>query len=606
MAARHADLFTVSSASDIEELERVLSEETPDSSGSITIDIPDGATTFFNARDFRRLLLAARASDTELQVRTDDPLRRELARIIGIPVTPVGRANVDNEVYPDDATRRVSPAVPEAAPESCDEAGTRVDAVPSTLQEATDEATTRASVLPELPGTDSATPAVLLEESEASFSFVITPPVPRRPFIASDRPSTLNGAAVERGHVHARPHAGPRGGERTSLTSRSRRRLIGVLVIIASLIALAAFAFGFVMPSATLTVTPRVTPIETSLTYGLDTPGATWDVRIAPSDISTTVTFSASSPATGERFEPDATATGAVLLTNATTVDVIVPTETVLTTIDGVDVVTTEEIVVPAADPFGSLTFGSAEIAVRASAPGPSGNLGAETIYGQLDNGLFFTNREPLTGGTNRRIVVVSQADIDALQQQARDDLQAQAAVALPAALQPGQRLVAGSERRGSIQLSFDRQVGEDATEVRIDASMSVSGQAFNPEEWHQQARKDVESRMQALVGKGQLLIDGSVAVADPAEVPGAGGTAYIVGASARVRSAIDMERLDATRVELRGQSADDAVARIQQIEGVQAVSVEQDNDWLWKNLPQLTSRITIEVVDAERQGVSP
>lgn len=613
MAARHADLFTVSSASDIDEFERVLAGETDDPPGSITIDIPEGATTFFNARDFRRVLQAARASDTALQVRTDDPLRRELARIIGITIATADHVDQPREASPiataGEPTTRTGPVSDDSPVDAAADTAASIQTPNNAVT--SDQETTRASFQPWLGADDS----MLIdpdgagdedEESEASFSFVITPPVPRRTHLVTEPvtvPSSTTTGRVEPG-LRSRPSRNTREQARHDSRRRVRRRVLGLAVIVLTLLALAAVAFGLILPAATIAVTPRITPIEATMTYGLDTPGATWDIRLSSIPVSTTLTFSASGPTSGERFEPDATASGSVQLTNASTVDVVVAAGTVLMSESGIEVMTTEEIVVPAADPYGSLTFGSATVEIRAGVAGPDGNLAPDTIYGQLDNGIFYTNREPLSGGTSRKIAVVSPTDVDALEQQARDNLEGQATVALSSLLKPGQRLVEGSEQRGSMQVSFDRQVGEDATTIKIDATMTVSGEVFDPSEWHTDARREAEARLQSRIGVGQELIAGSVELSEPEGIPGAGDSAYTVRASARVRSEIDRDRLDALRPELAGGSPESAIARFRQIDGVDGVSIEQRNDWLTSSLPRMTSRITIEVVDAE--GVSP
>jgi hypothetical protein len=355
----------------------------------------------------------------------------------------------------------------------------------------------------------------------------------------------------------------------------------------------------FLLPAATIAVTPVESQVSASLTYGVALPGTSWDIAIQPATISTTLTFSATIPTTGERFEPDAAARGAVLLTNASTVEVLVPAGTVVASEAGMQFATAADTTVPAADPYGSLTIGSATVEVVATAPGPDSNVEAETVYGQLDSGIYYLNRDPISGGTTRRIATVSQADIDVLNNRAKLDLEAKAVGAIDQKLADGQRLLANTEHRGQIQTTFNHAAGADATSLKLDAALTLSAQAYSLDDVHEQAQTAVTEQLRAAAGDDVSLLETTLQTSQPAPIEGSDGTAFSVDASATVRSIISETDLDAIRAELSGEDADAAMARIRQVPGVGAVEIDHSPDWLGGRMPRLESRIQIEVVNA-------
>jgi len=357
----------------------------------------------------------------------------------------------------------------------------------------------------------------------------------------------------------------------------------------------------FLLPAATIAVTPVESQVTASLTYGVALPGTSWDIAIQPATISTTLTFSATIPTTGERFVPDAPARGSVLLTNASTVEVLVPVGTILTNEAGVQFATVGDITVPAADPYGSLTIGSASAEVAATAPGPDSNVEAETVFGQLDSGIYYLNRDPIGGGTMRRIATVNQTDIDTLKNRAKQELDAKAVGAIDAKLANGRQLLANTEHRGQIQSNLNHAAGADADSLKLDSSLTISAQAYSLNDIHEQARNTVTERLRIQAGEQVTVLEESLQTSEPQPVAGSDGTAFSVDASATVRSIVDEAVLAAIRTELSGTDADSALARIQQVPGVGSVTIDHSPNWLGGRMPRLGSRIQIEVIDATR-----
>jgi len=222
-------------------------------------------------------------------------------------------------------------------------------------------------------------------------------------------------------------------------------------------------------------------------------------------------------------------------------------------------------------------------------------------VFGQLDNGIYYLNRDPIGGGTMRRVATVSPADVETLNSRARQDLESKAVGAIDRQLEEGQQLLDGSEQRGQIQTTFSHAAGADATSLKLDASLTLSAQAYSLGDIHEQARAAVVDRLRTQAGDKVTVLDETLKTSQPVEVEGSNGTAFAVNASATTRAIIDQDALEALRADLSGEDADAALARIQQVAGVGSVEIDRSPDWLGGRMPRLESRIHLEVTDATR-----
>jgi len=578
MATTFSERFIVTTPDDLDELELALNEG---GIASVMVDIPDSATALLGAREFRRIVGAARNVGTRLEFQTDDPLRRELARIVGARLAEspelLGDAQKTHPGSADDApTRKIEPMNDRSEVSDNNEDHFRLWEPGRQAGHWSDP-----------------------DRTDASYSFVITPPR-REALVVTEPPVQTHEhwqASIPRFEDWER--IAPVRTQIVRPSNAGRSRFIAATLVIGTLLTIAGLLAAFVVPTATIIVTPIVTPLVIDLTYGVALPGATWDVAIQPTPIENTVTFTASLPTTGERFEPDAAAAGALQLTNASTEEIVISAGASFLNDTGYEVTSVAEVVVPAADPYSSLMFGSASVEVVSAIAGPDGNIDSQVVFGQLDNGIFFVNREPLTGGTMKRIATVTQADQDALNEQARLNLSGAAPSALDGSVPQGRQIVPGSVEPGTVVSTFDHPVGADAHSVNVSASLRITAQTYDPAAALQLARQEAERRINESAGTNARLISESVAIDDPQPIEGANGVAFTLHTSASTESIIDTNTLGAIRSELTGREQGDAIARVQQVPGVAAVVIERDRAWIGDRLPRMTSRITFVFADA-------
>ncbi len=125
MAARYVEQFTVRTPDELDELVEAIGDGQLE---AVVVDVPDGASAFQTAREFRHLLTVARAADVEIEISTDDPLRRELARILGFRLSsdavldsPVSDSPRTNDLSSSKTFRIVRPDVPETIDVTADD-----------------------------------------------------------------------------------------------------------------------------------------------------------------------------------------------------------------------------------------------------------------------------------------------------------------------------------------------------------------------------------------------------------------------------------------------------------------------------------------------------
>ncbi len=230
---------------------------------------------------------------------------------------------------------------------------------------------------------------------------------------------------------------------RQPVLARPRRRgpgpgAIAALLILGLAVAVSATAAIVVLPSAEITVTPRIEPVgPISITVTAD-PAATAvdpEARVIPAQtLEIPVEATGEFPATGRRVE-EIKAQGAVRWTNCdNSSSYTIPKGTQVRTANGVAFSIDEQVFLPVAPfPGGVLECQTSEVSVTASKAGPAGNVDAGAIrvipasYNR--NLIKVTNAAPTTGGKRTEFPKIVQKDVDAALAALKADIAAQFAI---------------------------------------------------------------------------------------------------------------------------------------------------------------------------------
>ncbi len=575
METRESTVVVIETAEDVD---RLLGRFPEFEQNNLLISVRPESPVLLTASEFFRLFSAARRSGITLTISTEDPLRRKLAQMLGWSV----EESTDAADSAETAAESDSPTV--ALPETrftADDLAAFVRETPPVSTEfestSTPESPTTAIALPE----DIPSPSTIPVDAALAFQTVDG----RQESIVTPHRRRLGFLKAISGKFRLPEEEGRR---RKYVRASSIGGSVLVLLILAALV-------YFVLPSAAITIVPSEHAIAADLTYGLDTPDAAYDIKIAPTPLSNTSVFDKTIPTTGARYEPDGTASGTILFTNPLPTPISLPAQSRITGANGVVYLTRDAVTVPASDPFGSLSFGSAAVAIVAGQAGSGSNANPGSVAGQLSNGLFYTNREPVAGGTDKKIPTVSPDDIAALTEEAKKDLESRAENEFMAKVADGMKLVPDSLKKSDPALTFNHQANEDATEVAVHATVDVNALIYDPVKLHEQARGEVSKQLAAQAGPDAMLLGTSLQMTDPAALNDQ-ETGFSIHADATVRSIITDEERRRLASSLVGKDPVAAEGLLHQQSDVANFQMTLSPTWLPQKLPELASRIHIKL----------
>jgi hypothetical protein len=384
-----------------------------------------------------------------------------------------------------------------------------------------------------------------------------------------------------------------------------RRKHLGLIKIAAAVLApvlvlavVAAMAV-YLLPTAEITLVPQEEPISSSLTYGIAAANAEFDITMDPTPISSTSTASASTEATGERFEPAGTASGLIQITNPLTNDVTVPAGTEVPGANGVMYYTAEDIQIPAADPYGSLAFGSATVGVYAGVVGPDGNLNAGALTGQLGTQMFYTNPQGISGGRMDRFPVITQEDVDAVRTRVSEELMDIVEGELVAEIPDDHEIVPGTLEVGDPDVEVSAEPGQDGDEVSASGTIKVRAQMYYPEELHQLAGGEADRLLARQGGNDRILLAETVAIKDPTNLEN-GIPAFQIEVEAIARKVITESEKEQIIQEVTGLSREEAEEIIAEHPKVERFQITIEPDWLLDRMPEIKTRISVLVSSGE------
>jgi hypothetical protein len=569
-------------------LEDVLKRLRDHAGQPVRLDIPPGSPLFLTAHEFSALLEVSHTRGIDLTIVSDDPLRQRLASVLKIPVEGM-QATVIPTPQPAEASRksafarprRTAPGAPGPVPTNERLGHTR-------------------SALPPLPS----------EERESEPSVGATKPARRRRWLGKEAggdPAAQQTRTVVSGTTAA---AAPESEHRdivvsSSLGARLSRlgaRTISTLVGLLILAGLFTFAISFfLLSSATVTLVPEVQPLSTEMTYAIVAP----DTHV-PEDVAVSIpaepmtlefTTEASRPASGSRQVPGEPARGRVRLSNPNTDEVLVEAGTELESNNGRIYTVDQDVTVPAGDP-GLGRYGGGEAAVTAEEGGTAGNLETGELSGQLDSGVYYSNRTaPLTGGTDEEIQVADPTDIQQLRDEAEDALLEMIENEVAGRVLEGVEIVPGSITDEDFRYEFSHQAGDDAKTVSVKATAPVTLLTFRPDEAQRLLSEEFNEQLTNMAPEGFAFDSDSLVIGDATPVENEQNIAlFRVTGSGDATAVIPEDMLARLREELAGDSAESAADTLSELSNVSDYAVDYSPAWLPNRMPPSEDRISIEV----------
>ena len=411
----------------------------------------------------------------------------------------------------------------------------------------------------------------------------------------------LNSTEIGRASAEA-PKEEPTVVEPTPTRTNGRRRtakiaaaVIAPLVVIGVVAALAVY----MLPNATVTLVPREDSVSSTLTYGVATANSSFDIELDPAPLSSTSTAETTREATGERFEPVGTATGTVQITNPLTHEVTIPAGTELPAANGVTYYTADDVRLSAADPYGSMTFGSGTVGVYAGIIGPDGNIEAGSLTGQLGNEMFYTNPEAIGGGRMERYSVITGDDITAAREEVANQLVSIAREEFESQVPEGHEIVPGTLEISDPEIQVDPSESQDGQQVTANGEITVRAEIYDPDELHEVASSEADRQLVRHGGSERILLAETVDLKEPTELDG-DIPGFEINVQAVARTVISEGERQQLIDQLVGLSREEAEALLDEHPKVDRYQIEIEPDWLPDRLPEFANNISIQVSSSE------
>ncbi|MBA2468178.1 MAG: baseplate J/gp47 family protein [Chloroflexia bacterium] len=534
---------------------------------SVTLDIPEHSPIFLTATEFRTLRDTAERAGIGLNLVTDDPLRLQLASMFGL-------ADFDR---------------PAAAADDNGHTDREMDSTPSFSGWRAARARHTAKMADADPGDD---PIAVSRKRRADLyqPGMVSEPAQRDGNVGLSEDATL----VSLSYL-----------EDDDDGSARAQRIGQIVAVVVALLLVAGIAAWYYLPAVTVEANVRQGQIGTELLYSVTRPGADAPIDAAfaveAEEVSDTVPFDISVPATGRQVTPDGTASGQVTLRNASAEAVTIPAGTELALPSGIGFVTSEEVEVPPGSADGS-TIGEAQVAVTATEAGSGGNLGPGELSGKIaDQPVYFANRESeMTGGSDVEVAVVAEEDLATLQTQVESDLRRAVAEDWTAQLPDGQMILAPAVEVGEPEFATEQAVGDVSETVTLSGTVDATGLQYDAANVREQARMFYEEALAGQVPEGYELMVESVDLEDPELVSESPNSVeYTMRATATVRAIFDDVAERQLSQDLAGAGSDRAESILGNVPAFESWSMSREPGWWFDRMPQSGGRITVSVADA-------
>jgi hypothetical protein len=362
--------------------------------------------------------------------------------------------------------------------------------------------------------------------------------------------------------------------------SRPRLRPHHVILLALSGVCTGVLAYLFVtdilpllLPSVTVTIIPISRQIVTSDTITISTtPNALAPHQLAGRILSSVTMSQAQTAETTGKGHQDARAGhGYVTFYNALPAVQVIPAGTLLTGTDGVEVVTDTDAAIPAGD---YATNGRMTISAHALLTGPQGNIAAQDITGKCCRDNVFVVNSAFHGGQYARdYQAVSQHDIDSTATSLKGSLDQSVQAALQTQVRGDESLLPLPCQQ---TVTADHKAGEEATQVRVTASETCTGIAYNAATFHDLVMQQQNQQASTQLGQGYALT-GSIQTSVQHVTTRNGTITLQVKSSGTWAYQFSQAQQEHLKALIVGQSKAQAISTLLHVAGVQTVSIDAD-----------------------------
>ncbi len=328
-------------------------------------------------------------------------------------------------------------------------------------------------------------------------------------------------------------------------------------------------------PSATVTIVTAATEQTTTSTIHVVNGAADPSKQQLAGRLLSSLTMSQQKtiPTTGTAHQDAKAAHGIIIFYNAATYPQTIPTGTILTGTDRMQLVTDADVTIPAAI---FPTFGQASAPAHAAMTGPGGNVRAGDIYGSCCRLNISAVNGTFTGGQDERSYqIVTAQDINSMATSLTTGVEQSVQAALQIQVQPTETLI--TPLSCTQKVTPDHQLGEEATHVTVTIDETCTGTVYTTQALTtmtaQIATQDAEKRQGA--GYTTTGVQNSTIQATPKEH---GNIDLQVKSVSRWAYQYGPEQQQAIIAMIAGMSQEQAKTTVLHLAGVQSVSITTKN----------------------------
>jgi VCBS repeat-containing protein len=355
------------------------------------------------------------------------------------------------------------------------------------------------------------------------------------------------------------------------------------------------------LPGITPTASVTLTPAQESLHASVPITAVTGTPDPSRAQVSARLlsvksqTFTQTVPATGHGHTVAQQAQGTLTFYNAAPYAQTVAAGTVLTGVDGVELVTDQVAYLPA----GNLPdVGMATVPAQAVQVGPQGNIAQLDLNGLCCvAGVSVKNTGAFVGGQNARdYTIVARQDVENIAGPQSSTLTGQAQADLQGEVHPNEQLASPAQCHPA--LHTDHPIGSEATHVTITLSVTCQAEVYDAQAVQQLASATLGEQARTKLGAG-YSVQGTIktTVTQVATTEAAHGTlSLLVGAQGTWSYQFGSAAINQLSRQITGLPRQEAIHLLKQDGHIQAVSITET--WNATNIPSDPAHIQIMVLD--------
>lgn len=278
----------------------------------------------------------------------------------------------------------------------------------------------------------------------------------------------------------------------------SKKRLVFIPpIILIALIGLVLLYFFQLKATVILYVSPKSVNETERITLSTALGNDFTQNIIAAKDITVILEGSSTTEATGEK-EVGEKAKGTVTLYNSDTEKKTFKEGSILTSEKGLKYITDKDVSVASAsgDIFTGIKSGTAQITITADKIGTEYNLPSNSKFSIEDtDSVAAKNDAALSGGSKKKVTVVTEKDVDKLKQELPKSLEEKAKTELRKKLSTSEELLTGFTDIKLSKEELDPEINSETRTVKLAGSVSFTSIAYNKEDLLKFAQESLKAK---------------------------------------------------------------------------------------------------------------